>query len=121
MAIQIGFSVALAFAVGRALYPSHWNWMVLTADIVCSGTRNRADVLHKSVLRVAGAAVGTAVATVLAGAFAPGDEVSIALIFAVIFLASWLRHYSYAYWAACVTAALALPYGYFGQTGSHTQ
>jgi len=30
----------------------------------------------------------------------------------------WLRPASYAYWACCVTAALAFLYGYFGQTAS---
>jgi len=42
----------------------------------------------------------------------------VAVILAVLAVAIWLRTFSYAYWAACVTAALSLLYGYFGQTGT---
>lgn len=37
------------------------------------------------------------------------------LIFAVLAAGTWLRELSYAYWAACVTAALCLLYDWFGQ------
>ena len=119
MAVQMAASAGLAFAIGRALFPGHWNWMVLTAYIVCSGNRGRADVLYKGVLRVVGASVGTAAAGALASRFAPGDPLSIVAIFAVLFVAGWLRPFNYAYWAGCITGALALLYGYFGQAGAH--
>ena len=116
MALQMGVALAGAFAIGRGVFPSHWTWTVLTAFIVCSGARGRGDVGLKSVLRAAGAAVGTVVATGIAGVFGPHETISIVVIFAVLAAASWLRSASYAYWAGCVTAVLSLLYGYFGES-----
>jgi uncharacterized membrane protein YccC len=118
MALQMGVSLALAFAVGRWLFGVHWTWVVMTAFIVCSGNRGRGDVVYKSGLRIAGATAGTVAATLLAGAFAPGDTTTVVVIFVVLWLASWLRSLSYAYWAAGITSVLALLYGYFGASGT---
>src|SRR3954468_21366003 len=63
MACQMAAALAAAFAVGHRAFHEHWPWAVLTAFIVCSGARGRGDVLHKGVLRAAGAAAGTVVAT----------------------------------------------------------
>jgi uncharacterized membrane protein YccC len=66
-----------------------------------------------------GALAGTVLATVLfVGVFSPGADASIVAIFVILTVATWLRPFSYAYWAGCVTAALAFLYGYFGQTGT---
>jgi hypothetical protein len=116
MAVQMGVALGGAFAVGRIAFPTHWTWAVLTAFIVCSGARGRGDVGHKGVLRGIGAALGTVVATEIAGAFGPRESASIVLIFAALTAATWLRSMSYAYWAGCVTAVLSLLYGYFGET-----
>jgi hypothetical protein len=118
MAIQMAAALALAFAGGRWLFGVHWPWPVLSAFVVCSGNRGREDVLHKSGLRLAGAATGTAAATLLAGRIAPGSDVSVVLIFVLLGLAVWLRGFSYAYWATGVTGVLALLYGYYGQNAS---
>jgi hypothetical protein len=118
MAVQMGVALTVAFATGRALFGLHWSWLVMSAFIVCSGNRGRGDVVYKAGLRVAGAAAGTIVATVIAGAFPPGDTASVIAIFVVLALATWLRPLSYAYWAAGVTSVLALLYGYFGETGA---
>ncbi|MEY9855582.1 multisubunit Na+/H+ antiporter MnhF subunit [Catenulispora sp. GAS73] len=116
MACQMAVALGAAFLFGHTVFHDHWPWAVLTAFIVCSGSRGRGDVLHKGVLRAAGAAVGTVVATAIAGAFPPGDRWSVVIIFTVLGLASWLREISYAFWAGSVTAALSLLYGYFGQS-----
>ena len=116
MACQMAVALGAAFLVGHRVFHDHWPWAVLTAFIVCSGSRGRGDVLHKGVLRAAGAAVGTVVATAIAGAFPAGDRWSVVIIFTVLGLASWLREISYAFWAGSVTAALSLLYGYFGQS-----
>jgi uncharacterized membrane protein YccC len=118
MAAQMAVALGAAFAVGRWLYPNHWTWVVLTAFIVGSGNQGRGDVVYKSGQRIAGAAAGTIVATLLAGAFEPGDWRSVAVIFAVLTVATYLRSISYAYWAAGVTSVLSLLYGYFGETGT---
>ncbi len=119
MALQMAAAIAAAFAVGRSLYPAHWMWVVLTAFIVCSGSRSRGDVAHKAVMRVLGAAAGTIAATALTGAFPPADTWSVVAIFAVLTTGLWLRPVNYAYWAAGMTAAMALLYGYYGQRGMH--
>ncbi len=116
MALQLAVALGAAFAVGRWTAPEHWSWTVLTAYVVQTGTRGRGDVLYRGALRLAGAAVGTAAATVLVGALAPGSAAAVVAILAVLGLASVLRERSYASWAAGMTAALALFYGYLGQT-----
>jgi Fusaric acid resistance protein-like len=118
MALQMGVALAVAFATGRALFGLHWSWLVITAFIVCSGNRGRGDVVYKSALRIAGATVGTIAATLIAGAFPPADSASVIAIFIVLALATWLRPFSYVYWAAGVTSVLALLFGYFGETGA---
>ncbi|MCW2524465.1 MAG: hypothetical protein JWO63_2800 [Frankiales bacterium] len=119
MAAQLGVALGLSFLVGHRLYPQHWPWVVLTCYLVCSGNRGRGDVLHKSVLRLAGAGAGTAVATLLAARFAAGDRTAVVLIFVVLALAVWLRARSYGFWAAGVTAVLALLNGFYGISGSN--
>jgi hypothetical protein len=118
MALQMATALAAAFALGRWLFPGHWTWMVLTAFIVGAGNQGRGDVVYKSGPRIAGAAAGTVEAKVLAGAFDPGDGRSVAVIFAVLAVATYLRGISYAYWAAGVTSVLSLLYGYFGESGT---
>jgi uncharacterized membrane protein YccC len=116
MSLQMGGAVGAGFAAGHLAFSEHWTWVVLTAFVVCSGARGRADVLHKGVLRTVGAAAGTAAATVIADTFGAHDSRSITVIFAVLAVATWLRPFGYAYWAGCVTAVLALLYGYFGRS-----
>nr|BEK68167.1 hypothetical protein KPHV_53940 [Kitasatospora purpeofusca] len=115
-ALQMAGAVGGAFVAGRAAWPDHWAWVVLTAFIVCSGARGRGDVLFKGLQRAVGAAAGTVVATAVAGSFGPHEDAAVVLIFAVLALATWLRELSYAYWAGCVTAVLSLLYGWFGQS-----
>jgi hypothetical protein len=115
MASQMLLSVGLAFVIGRAVFSPHWTWIVLTAFIVNIGNRGRGDVVHKSVMRVIGAAIGTVSATLLAGLFPPRDNVAIVVILIVLAIGMWLRTFSYTYWAGCVTSVLALLQGYFGE------
>nr|WP_283810090.1 FUSC family protein [Leifsonia sp. C5G2] len=102
-------ALSAAFLVGWAVFPDHVMWVVLTAFLVCSGNRGRADVLHKSALRVLGALGGTigavAIVAVLPDASDPGAVVA---IFLALFAGTWLRTVSYAYWAVAVTLALSL-------------
>jgi len=114
MAVAVG----AAFVAGRHFHADHWQWPVLTAFIVCSGNAGRGDVALKGLQRAVGAAIGTAGASVLADYFGAGDKTAVVIIFCILGIAVWLRPVNYAYWAACVTAALALIYGYFGQGGT---
>jgi len=115
MAVQMTLSLALAFVIGRSLFPTHWTWIVVTAFIVNSGNRGRGDVVYKCLLRIAGAAVGTVMATLVAGLFPPRDNTAIVIILVVLAVGSWLRTINYAYWAGCVTSVLSLLQGYFGE------
>jgi hypothetical protein len=115
MAAQLGVALVVAIALGRLVFPAHWQWVVLTAFIVCSGNRGRADVLHKGILRVAGAGVGTVLATGLFGLFGPGGIGGVLAIFGMLGIGVLLREASYAYWACCVTATMALLLGYLGE------
>ncbi len=117
LAIQMAVALSAAFALGRWLFDPHWGWCVLSAFIVSSGNRGREDVAHKAATRVLGAGVGTLGATLVSGRFPAGDAAAILVIFAVLAAALWLRPLSYAFWAAGITAALALLYGYYGERG----
>lgn len=115
MALQLAIALSVAFVVGWLVFPAHAIWVVLTAYIVNAGNRGRGDVLHKSVLRVVGAlggsvaAVGMALAVPTAGGFA-----AVVVIFAALFVGTWLRTYSYAYWALTVTLVITLLQELFG-------
>lgn len=117
MAVQMLVGLLTAYGLGRWLWPTHWAWDVLSCYVVASGNRGRGDVLHKGILRLVGALAGTTSATVLSGAFARGDRLAVVLLFVVMALALWLREASYAWWAAGVTAMLALLHGYAGVGG----
>ncbi|MCX5249161.1 FUSC family protein [Streptomyces sp. NBC_00201] len=118
MALQMAAGVAAAFTLGHLLFDDHWPWVVLTAYVAASGNRGRTDVLRKGVERLAGACAGTLLATGVAAAGITGHA-AVALMFAVLAVALWLRPLSYAYWAAGMTCALSLLLGYFGQDAQH--
>lgn len=115
MAVQLAVALAAAFVVGWLLFPAHAMWVVLTAYIVNAGNRGRGDVVHKSVLRVVGAVAGSvgAVALALAAPTASGFA-AVVVIFVALFAGTWLRTYSYAYWAVAVTLVLTLLQELFG-------
>jgi hypothetical protein len=114
MAVQLGAALAVSFLLGRLLWPQHWTWVVISAFVVCSGTRGRGDVLYKGILRAGGAVAGTLAATGLGALFGPRADATVILIFVALAAGSWLRGYSYAYWAAIVTGVISLLYSWFG-------
>lgn len=115
MALQLAVALAAAFVVGGLLFPEHAMWVVLTAYIVSAGNRGRGDVLHKSVLRVVGALGGSLAAVALAVAVPTASGfAAVVVIFAALFAGTWLRTYSYAYWALTVTLVLTLLQELFG-------
>jgi len=118
MAIQMAVALAVSFVVGYVFFGDRWSWIVLTAFIVQSGNRGRLDVAYRSLLRVVGAAAGTALALVSAMHLGSHDAATVALILGAIFLGLWLRPLGYAWWALFVTLALALLQGF---TGSQAQ
>ena len=113
-ALQLAVALAAACAIAQIVLPTHWQWVVLTAFIVCSGNRGRGDVLRKSALRVFGASVGTMLATGLLALVTPEGVGWVVAILGVLTAGIVLRPVSYAYWAGCLTAAMALLLGLFG-------
>ncbi|WP_223693892.1 FUSC family protein [Leifsonia poae] len=114
MALQLAVALTAAFIVGRILFPEHSMWTVFTAFIVCSGNRGRGDVVYKSALRLGGALVGTVGAVALTFVVEPTGFSAVAVIFAALFLGTWLREYSYAYWALTITLVLTMLQGLLG-------
>ena len=108
MAAQMGVALAAAFLLGHLLFPTHWGWVVLTAFIVCSGAIGRGDAAYKGVLRLGGALLGAAAAAALEYVFVPHGATAAVLIFAALFVGTWLREANYAWWAACITLVVAL-------------
>jgi uncharacterized membrane protein YccC len=102
--------------LGALVFPQHVTWVVLTAFIVCSGNRGRADVLYKSGLRIAGAAVGTIVASIglvwltPAHPFLQGPPLVVVLL-AILGIGLWLREWTYAAWAVAMTLVITLLQG----------
>lgn len=116
MAIQMAIALAAAFALGYLLFPQHVTWVLLTAFIVCSGNRGRADVLYKSGLRIVGAAFGTVIASlgllvVPAGDSALQGPLLVVVLLAIIAVGLWLREWTYAAWALAMTLVITLIQG----------
>jgi uncharacterized membrane protein YccC len=118
MAIQLATALVAAFVIGRLLWPAHWAWVVLTAYVVCSGARGRADVIFKGILRGGGAVAGTLVGLGISDLFPPHAAGAVVLMFVLLALGTWLREFNYAFWAAAMTATLSLLYGWFGESAS---
>jgi uncharacterized membrane protein YccC len=116
MAIQMAIALAAAFVIGALVFPEHVTWVVLTAFIVCSGNRGRADVLYKSGLRIVGAAIGTIVASIgliwltPSHPFLQGPTLVVALL-VIIGVGLWLREWTYAAWAVVMTLVITLLQG----------
>ena len=108
MAVQLGVALAAAFFAGHLLFPDHWAWTVLTAYIVCAGARGRGEAAYKGVQRFLGAAAGSAVAIACSALWLPRGPLEAVTVFAVLYLALWLRPLNYAYWACGITLILAL-------------
>ncbi|HEY4269538.1 MAG TPA: FUSC family protein [Galbitalea sp.] len=116
MAIQMAVAVLVAILVGVLLFPQHITWVVLTAFLVNSGNRGRADVLYKSGLRIVGAAAGTIVASALVIAEPHGDTLIVgpwlvALLLVILAIGMWLREWTYAAWALAMTLVITLLQG----------
>lgn len=108
MALQLAVAVAVAFLLGYGLFPTHWSWVVLSAYLVCSGNRGRADVVLKSGLRVLGAAAGTLVAIPLVGMPRLEGPLLVGVLLAIVAVGLVLRSASYAFWALAITLVVTL-------------
>jgi uncharacterized membrane protein YccC len=116
MALQMAIALAAAFLLGFWLFPHHISWVILTAFIVCSGNRGRADVVYKSGLRIAGAAVGTVIASVgllvlPAGSSALQGPPLVVVLLVILGVGTWLREWTYAAWAVAMTLVITLIQG----------
>ncbi len=115
MAIHMGVALTAAFLIGWFVFPGHVTWVVLTAFLVNSGNRGRADVVYKSGLRIVGAAAGTIVASialvVLDGHPILSGPPLVILLLVILALGLWLREWTYAAWALAMTLVITLLQG----------
>ena len=116
MAIQMAVALSAAIVVGVLVFPQHITWVVLTAFLVNSGNRGRADVLYKSGLRIVGAAAGTIAASVLVIAEPHGNTfiagpALVVLLLVILAFGMWLREWTYAAWALAMTLVITLLQG----------
>jgi uncharacterized membrane protein YccC len=118
MAAQMAVGLGVALAAGHLLFGERWAWTVLSAYIVATGNRGRGDVVHKAALRVLGAGIGTVGVSLGTVGLPAGNRWLIVALFAVLGVALVLRERSYAFWAAGVTAVVALLHSYYGDTGT---
>jgi hypothetical protein len=113
MAIQMATGLIAAVIVGALIFPQHVVWVVLTAFLVASGNRGRADVLYKSGLRIVGAAAGSLGASVLVLVVPANHPIAsgapfVVILLVIIAVGLWLRQWTYAAWALVVTLVIAL-------------
>ena len=116
MAIQMAVALSAATLVGFFIFPQHITWVVLTAFLVNSGNRGRADVLYKSGLRIVGAAAGTIAASVLVIAEPHGNTFIagpglVILLLVILAFGMWLREWTHAAWALAMTLVITLLQG----------
>ncbi|MEV5746481.1 FUSC family protein [Actinoallomurus sp. NPDC052308] len=119
MVLQMAVALTAAFSFGHLLFGEHWQWCVISAMVVSLGTVGRGDLALKGIERGLGAMAGTLLAALVAAVAEPHGTTSIVLIFVVLAVASTLRSYNYAFYAAGITTALSLFYGYFGESAQH--
>ena len=118
MAAQMASGLGAALVIGHLLFGDRWAWTLLSAFIVASGNRGRGDVVHKAALRTAGAGIGTVAVSLATVDLPPGNRWLIVALLGVLAVALVLRERNYAFWAAGVTAMVALLHGYYGDTGT---
>ncbi|SHF50482.1 Fusaric acid resistance protein-like [Jatrophihabitans endophyticus] len=115
-ALQLLLALGGALVLGHLLFGDRWRWAVVSAYLVLSSARGRGDVVHKAVMRVVGAAAGTVAATLVTAHGLPaGNRWLVVAVFVVMAAAVVVRDRNYAYWAAGVTAMIALLDGYYGE------
>jgi hypothetical protein len=116
--VQSALALTLAFAIGQGVFGEHWAWTVISAYTVGATARSRGDALLKGAHRTLGALGGTVVASGLAFVVGGDKPVTVGLLLTVLGVGFYLRQYGYAWWAATVTAALALLYSLIGVAGT---
>lgn len=108
MAIQMAVAVGLAWVLGLLVIPEHATWIVLSAYLVLSRNRGRADVLLTAGLRFGGALLGSLAAVPLA--LLPGLDGWLVAALVIVLLGAGvvLRALSYAWWALVMTLVVTI-------------
>jgi uncharacterized membrane protein YccC len=118
VAIHAGLALALALVVAQHFYPERWSWAAVSVLAISGGLRSRGDVIVRGAERLVGALGGTLIATLAANALSRDHLLAVALILALITAGSLVRETTYVLYAFCVTSALALLYGVYGEQGT---
>ncbi|MEO5533827.1 MAG: FUSC family protein [Pseudolysinimonas sp.] len=108
MAIQLALAVALAWVLGLLVIPEHATSIVLSAYLVLSRNRGRADVIHTAGLRFGGALAGSLIALPVSALPGLDGWPVAALIVALLGIGVLLRSLSYAWWALIMTLVVTI-------------
>jgi hypothetical protein len=108
MALASGLSVTLALVSGQLLFGAHWPWTVITVIAVSLSARSRGEVLVRSGQRLLGALAAAALVSPLAAVLAPYPGAVILALLTILAFGWYLRDASRIWWAAAMTATLAL-------------
>ncbi len=112
-AVQMLVTLLVCFAIGFLIFPEHWAFLAITGYIVVVGARGRGDAAYRAGQRLAGALAGTVAGALIALPPLPTPLV-VALILLLLTAGVALRAASYVWWAAALTASLALLYDLTG-------
>ena len=115
LAVHSGLALALALVITQRLYPDHWSWAAVSVLAISGGLRSRGDVLLRGGERLLGALGGTLVATLAAVAVGASYVLAVGVILLLVVTGTLLRRSAYVLYAFCVTSALALLYGVYGE------
>jgi uncharacterized membrane protein YccC len=113
-AIQVTVACALAIVPGEFLSTRRWYWAVITVFVIFTGTQSRGDVFAKGMQRVAGTLAGVGAGVLIATAASGNHVLSLALIFACVFLAFYLLAVAYGLMIFWITIVISLLYGMLG-------
>jgi hypothetical protein len=108
IAIQLAVAIGLAWVLGLLAVPEHATWIVLSAYLVLSRNRGRADVIHTAGLRFGGALVGSLIAVPVSALPGLDGWLVAALIVGLLGLGIVLRSLSYAWWALIITLVVSI-------------
>lgn len=118
VALHAGIGLALALVIAQQLYPHRWSWAAVSVIAISGGLRSRGDVIVRGGERLLGALGGTLLATLTVATVTSSRAGAITLVLTLLVAGALLRESTYAVYAFCITSALAMLYGLYGERSS---
>ncbi len=108
---QQASAMALTLGVGAWLVPTELPWAFISAYLISTTVRTRAELVVKGTQRLLGAFLGALLGVVGAPLVGLNGPLVAIVMLTLLLLALFLRAFSYAWWSAGVTLLLSLVYG----------